>query len=563
MASSPFESTWIRAHVPAITIINLVIALLLFVARDWRTQGQLLTYALKYQSTISFVVQLISAVLSASNMYSLFLSINLTQRLRLTRKWIPFDSFIFWTAFTSDTFNSTSLAPVTTDQPCGFKTLGASFSSSSRGVWDSQFEFKEELAWNCMQNCRSEWREESLFTNCPVSHLNGFLLRAAEVSAANSQPMPKFDASGYTYTGRSYGAGSGVGTAPGIKVHELHDALSTKNSSSNLFFKNDVPQTRGNQTIYHIEGYLPSSFNGSETEKCPVTSGMSPFENMTAWSALHKPHTGTNILPIAAGTKKYNVFNQTQCEIRFQPRHMLVKVNVTNHSFTVDLMNENTQNIHSEPSGNHTAAVVRTLNLLSRMTSHLYVSEVGEVLLSSLEGRKALSNATKLTKSLVLESSEKVFTNLIDNILSAYRLSQIYLANNTNVIAVSGARCIAVRLGSDLYIAICLTVNALVAAYVCVNFLMHNSWDALPAWDARTVQDFIRSSHVTYQEVNKSKTWFKGGLKRRSTFAQVLSLLQGGDDPMAPKLFNGLMATPSKNDTFRRQQPRFPPTVAF
>ncbi|KAH7139695.1 hypothetical protein B0J13DRAFT_638624 [Dactylonectria estremocensis] len=353
------------------------------------------------------------------------------------------------------------------------------------------------------------------FTNCPVPHLNGFLLRAAEVSAANSQPMPKFDASGYTYTGRTYGAGSGVGTAPGMKAQELQDALvksfsynetgydaflqCTKNSSASYYFVNDVPKNGDNPTIYHVEGYLSNSYNGSEAERYPVTSWMPPFENMTAWSALHNPHAGSSFLSIAAGPKKYAVFNQTQCEIQFQPRHMLVKVNVTNHSFTVDLMYKTAQNIDPEPTGNHTAAVVRTLNLLSRMTSHLYVSEVGEVLLSSLKGRMALSNATEVTESLVLESSDKVFTNLIDNILSAYRLSQIYLANDTNVIEVSDARCRAVRLGSDLYIAICLTVNALMAAYVCVDFLMHKSWNALPAWDARTVQDLVRSSHVTYQ----------------------------------------------------------------
>ncbi|PNP82034.1 hypothetical protein FNYG_04595 [Fusarium nygamai] len=215
------------------------------------------------------------------------------------------------------------------------------------------FEMREpRLVWNVFSNCKSVWIGGSLYTNCPAPHLNGFLLRAAESSTSGEKPVPKFGSSGFTYRGLSYSAGTGVGIAPGIRIRDLNRAIvrnfsytevgyeasvqCIRNSSSMLYFVEDTPVPGNNPHMYHIRGLLPNSFEGSAEEYYPVTTWRDPFENMTAWSALHNPDDNSNLLSIAAGSKKYEIFNGTQCEIRFEPRVMMVQVNVTSRSFTVE-----------------------------------------------------------------------------------------------------------------------------------------------------------------------------------------------------------------------------------
>jgi hypothetical protein len=129
--------------------------------------------------------------------------------------------------------------------------------------------------------------------------LNGFLLTAAEEGSENLTAKAKFDSSGYTHIGRSYGAGYGVGTSPELRAQDLHAARvqsysfvetgydtiinCTKNSTSSLYFiqveeasKNDTPN------MFDPYGYLPNSFNGSGPETYPIATWRTSEENMTA-----------------------------------------------------------------------------------------------------------------------------------------------------------------------------------------------------------------------------------------------------------------------------------------
>jgi hypothetical protein len=90
-----------------------------------------------------------------------------------------------------------AMIPSLTEHSCSLSTVGGRFSDSSRHVWNSQFEIREpRLVWNVFSSCKSVWIDGSLYTNCPVPHLNGFLLRAAESSTSNEKPVPKLDSSG-------------------------------------------------------------------------------------------------------------------------------------------------------------------------------------------------------------------------------------------------------------------------------------------------------------------------------------------------------------------------------
>ncbi|KAF4445470.1 hypothetical protein F53441_10812 [Fusarium austroafricanum] len=532
MAPSIYVGFWGKAHVILISAINFLFSICLFQLRNWTTQGHLFHYVRHNLSTVTLYVQFTSAILASSNVYALRQSTNFSRRLAVARQWIPFENFVFWTLLTSGSLDFTlpamftallclgfglqftlaplwaaAMIPSMTEHKCFLFTVGGKFSNESRPIWDSQFEMRwPRTVWNMFEYCHSVWRDESLYTNCPVPHLNGFLLRAGESSTGYGKAVPKFDNSGFTYKDRSYGAGSGVGIAPGITTTGLDEARVQefsftelgykatvdfiRNSSSILYFINGPPTGKDYPHAYHIYGWLPNSCEGSLEETYPVTSWSENFENMTAWSALYNPDTKSNILSIAAGPGKYSVFNCTQCDIRFEPRAMQVQVNVTSRSFTVKPLHD--VNITDpEPSGNHTAAVVRSLNLLSRMTGHLYVSEIGEVLLSSLNGLRARPNQSDNIEHLALTATSNFLTSLVDNILAAYSISQVYIAKDTYPIEIPNAFCEAIRLGSHTYIIATLVVNAAIFCYMIADLLLHQGWRNLPDWDMKKVQDLV------------------------------------------------------------------------
>jgi hypothetical protein len=497
----------------------------------------LLNFADKDRATLSFIVQILSSSLGAVNMYVVRELANYYIRLKLTRKWIGLDRFAFWSAIcaASPNFNlpwglsaltilaylfalaqaalwAGAITPTETLRNCSIDAVGAQFSQESKAYWDIEFKFVDGLTYNYPENCYTKWLTEGLFTTCPVPALNGFLLTAAEESSDNLTAKAKFDSSGYTYTGRNYGVGYGVGTSRGLRAQDLHAARvqsysfietgydttinCAKNLTSALYFVQvEEASTNDTPNVVDLSGYLPNSFPGSGAETYPIATWRTNEENMTAWAALHNPNDGTNFLTIAAGPGKYVQFNQTQCQIIFTPREFRVDVNVTSRSFIVTPQISRGNVTDPEPTGNLTAAVVRSINLLSRMTSGLYVSEVGEALVESLEGLMMETNKTDgaINDDMILTSVSSFLMSMVDGVLSAYSNGQVHIANDIDVLNITNAQCTAVRLGADKYIYGVFALNLFIVIVVLLEATRRKAWAGLPSWDLRSVEDIVTS----------------------------------------------------------------------
>jgi hypothetical protein len=453
---------------------------------------------------------------------------------------MKFDVFAFWTYLASGSFDFSlspwflfitlvvsilsfgpaalwagAITPTPATQDCQLAAQGAKFSPASNNIWDVQFEFREDPAevWNHFNVCISDIISGALHTNCPVPTLNDNLLRAA-VAAVSTNPNSSTttDNSGYSSIGRSYGVGHGVGIAPGLTQPELDSKLSStfsfqepgyettvtciKNTSSALAFRHHVS---GNNfsipNIWALAGNLPNTI-ATSSEFYPITTWRSPlFENLTAWAAVYNPYTATSFLSIAAGPQKYSPFNQTQCQFTFTPRLFLITVNTTSRT----ILRTPVPNLLAIPSqslpASLPASVIRTLNLLSRMKSSLYVSELGETLHSALKSYTAL-NAIPADShaSAVLPMASFFFTSMADHILGAYANAQIFIANDTQPLEIVASSCKAVKLGSSFYTFIVLGFNLAVVVLVGIGLVLTKGWRNLPSWDSRSVRDLVIAS---------------------------------------------------------------------
>ncbi|KAK0644551.1 hypothetical protein B0T16DRAFT_448162 [Cercophora newfieldiana] len=485
-----FATWWERFHHVLLALGQLLLAVLLAAFRDSTTQGSLYRLSTNRTATIALVVQVIASVLGIGNLYVLRSLVGHYSRRKLSRTPMRFESFAFWTYLGSGSFDFSltpwflfitltvsilsfgpaalwagAITPTGATQACQLTAQGARYSPESRGrTWDFQFEFKTDSAqvWNHFNSCTSDIVSGGLHTNCPVPTLNDNLLRAAitDVSSGNGdnlRPSPPTDSSGYSSLGRTYGVGHAIGSSPGLTHAELESQMTSsfslhepgyettvsciKNTTSALALIQHAPGDDSTiPNIWALSGTLPNTIADTSSEFYPLTTWRSPrLENLTAWAAVYNPHTHTSFLSIAAGPEKYAPFNQTQCEFTFTPRLFLLSVNTTARTITRTPLPNNPVPDPLDTTNTIPASVIRTLNLLSRMKSSLYISELGESLYSALQSYASLYGMSY--DEAVLPMTSLFFTSMADHILGVYANAQVFIARDTQPLEIVSSSC--------------------------------------------------------------------------------------------------------------------------
>lgn len=189
---------------------------------------------------------------------------------------------------------------------------------------------------------------------------------------------------------------------------------------SELDFNHSLPRIHFELSIYYAEGYFPNSMMGVP-EIYPVISWHENYENMSAWVTV--ANGNRNMIVIAAGAHMYQAFNQTQCEVFFNLIVFDIAVSRTNHSIIVLLQRSFSARL-IDSTGHLPINVIHSINLLSRMSSSLYVSVFGETLSRNVE--RMQKQQPHLAKSeAVTTAVAESFTVMIDDILFAYGASPL------------------------------------------------------------------------------------------------------------------------------------------
>ncbi|KAK5692397.1 hypothetical protein LTR97_010705 [Elasticomyces elasticus] len=556
--------------------------------------GRTLTSLVSTQRTaVQILVQILSHGLGLMQVYSLRACLRFAIRLLVFRTPVRLEKLGYWAALSSGQVDITlpakllfmcaslvalsvlpgalwtgALTPLleVSRLPTKASIEVPAFTQASADIWDSEFEMRHLELWNIVENCKGT----GLITSCPVPALQGALLSTASSATAISGTVrrhAKIDSSDWSYLGRSYGLGSSFGlttvqsdgTVLAVSYIEYGFAADVRcifNTSA--AYSLEFLETADGGTsvaVYAAQGYLPNSFDegsgpGEGENYSVVSSSPDPTTSkILAWSA--RAIGGRNFIVVATGSKGYSQFDQAQCEVVFHPSAFNVSANITSKQIVV-LPNPSVNAAVTQLSNiTTTINAINSVNLLSRMSSSLYTSVLGDALARNLVSVVDPTDSANTTSN-ALRSLEDSFSAVLDDILGAYGAAQIILGRDTDVVSVipTGRTT---RIGDPIYIYLAAGLTGLVLLVQLVEIVRTRCWSGLVIlniFDVRSVivaasaggsgiaNDFrsstmSRGMHVMYNGEQSAQRW-RGNADDKGLASLQVQFCQSGPSNDGP-----------------------------
>lgn len=528
MTSEPAFSRLLPVVALCLTTVALICLILI---KDHRYTGSFRAKVITGRATVSIAVQLVSSMLGLIQTYVACTLINFASRLHFAQHSIPLKALNLWTALSTPrldfslpwrSFGIAALFLVTVQIPGALwagaispilttATSGAglirvpAFTDDTKHVWDGEFDLRGPEVWNILDNCKSVNDKRGFVTSCPVPDLQALLLRSASTATTMTGAQrihPKLDSPNWVYHGRSYGVASSQGLVPlhgvptGDALHHYNytesgyrvDVKCVRNSTADFGFSLVDATNETNVATLEAGGYLPNSIPGNP-ERYPVITwyDKSASPEILAWAAV--VDNNQNMIAIAAGGE-YASFNQTQCAVHFSPAHFSVSVNVSDRSIEVspaDVPESSVVDI--DPSGRLKSDAVWSVNLLSRMSTSLYRSVLGDSLKRNLDGFHVLNDSHPAGQDL-LDSVEASFTAIIDDILVAFGTSQLIFTNASEFEPITASSA-AMQIGKAGYIFATLGVNLLLIAAILFEIIRTRWWRNLLLFNPMDIKTVV------------------------------------------------------------------------
>lgn len=342
--------------------------------------------------------------------------------------------------------------------------------------------------------------EQGTFSWLPYFNLQGSIIQAARDASNSSitgnglRSHPKFDRSGFVYTGRSYGMGSSVGLGKitdgfdaatghtfsvpttGYRFVEpglLPRATCIRNESSE-FFLAPFPVLPGWALhVFNAMGRLP---NNATTMHAAAGLGPDDVVAMAAGTGSDdtKP---THYVALATGNGtngKYGRLNNIQCEIVFEPRNFSVEVNTTLRTISVLPGIDIPDPAHAE---NLTARAIRALDILSGVFDiTIWVSIIGDTFLHNIENVEARPGVKKDDPMATFTGAKDTLEFMLDNIILAYSSAQLMLYQDSRKLpAEVSVRSVAFGSPRDIYIVFAINFVVCIAYAVVLFYISGGS----------------------------------------------------------------------------------------
>ena len=529
------EALWKRLIPLYVLLFTSLISLCLILIRDWRStstfENDLQTP--RVASAIHAIVQIISSVLGLLQTYSVSSIINFATRLHLMERSTTLKNLNIWNALSTTkadfglpigAFVLTAVFIMVAQIP-GALWAGAitpvlvtvtrdagviqipTFTNGTRNIWDSQFQLQGPEVWNIETDCTTSVGERGYIASCPVPALQGAILNSAG-SATTLTGGPrnhsKIDNPEWVYHGRSYGLGSSQGIIyPGgaslpygllkynyTEVGYEADVTCLINSTSNYTFGLVLSNIDEGMDAWSINGYLPNSIPGNPESYPAVTLKADGGSPLLAWSAV--VNDNKNMIAITAG-QTYANLDKVQCSVDFTSTDFNIAVNVTEQSITVSpVIGDGSLVSDFEPTGRLSSDAMWSINLLSRMSTSLYVSVLGNTL-SQNANTSIAGNPDMAPSEATLRAVEDSFASALDDVLVALGSAQLVFSNSTAPATVTGDFQ-AARIGGNLYIFATAGLNFGLILLGLIEAVRTRLWRKLPVFNYTDVKSVVVAS---------------------------------------------------------------------
>ena len=493
--------------------------------RDWNSLAGFRQIIQRHRSTSSVIVQIISSVLGSLQTLTATSLLGAATRVRLTERATKLEDVHLWTALLVPRIDISfrkerlamvviffliaqipaalwagALTPVFTTTTLMTGSIQVpTYTTATESIWNDQFQLRGPQVRNVQTNCTKVNSARGYVASCPVPDMQGLLLNSASSATTRSgapRNHSKNDNPDWIYKGRSYGVGSSQGLASVSSIPSGSQLQAYNYTEIGYTVTIDCYQNSSSEycltaysnlsdvTLWLVHGYLPNS-EPNYPESYPLLAWTSGPGNVgsLAWSAV--VNDNRNMIAIAAADS-YAPLNQTHCSVTFALSNFTVAVNATTHSILVDPQSTTSHALPNiEPTGRLIANAMYSVNLLSRMSTSLYVSVLGETLFHNIETLRARYSSdatTAVSPSVVNTAIADSFAAVLDDILVAFGAAQLVLSNASTAAPITGIYQ-AVRIGQNAYIYATLGINILLLVAVAVEMVRTRLWRKLPVFD--------------------------------------------------------------------------------
>ncbi|KAL4732949.1 hypothetical protein BDV11DRAFT_214662 [Aspergillus similis] len=484
--------------------------------------GPALQFVENNRASVQIIVSLLSAILSAINVFVCTTIFKFMWQIRFTKSYISMNDLKFFEAIVSRRFGVDhpgtrrlnlliilvllslpsylwvgSLTPVmateTTSIEGGLQI--PAYSNASSANWDNNnFAF--------LQDCASYVEDQGIFSKCPAASLSGRLLTSASQASItkqfnSSRLHPKNDNTQYSYAGRSYGVGSSVGfqsfsqlSASNITSYSyLEPGYQTSvkcihNSSSQWHLREVTAGNAGAGIpwIYYAAGTFPNTHPGGGEDFFSVT-GLGGDASIVALET--RVDEGQHVVQLAAG-ENYSYLNQTQCWITYAPTLFQVDVTVSSKIITVRPINAT----KFDHTGGLAATGTYQLGAVGRINTSLYISLIGQTFKSNIDLYR-VNNFTALADSMAA---------MIDDIFVFVGSAQYYITQDTQKTNVAITYNV-LNFGKAGYIYATCAVCISLLLITVVELIRTHWWRQLPKFDFTDIPSVITGSAIAGKQI--------------------------------------------------------------
>lgn len=521
-----------KASLALAAFFPLVVSILLFVYNKKKETGCILAFVLENRVTTQIIVTLISTALASLNVYTTTKLINFYIRTNLLKRHFSLEVISLtrgvctqswatglskrslfasasmlslfaipqplWTgALTPDIVNTTIVKAGALKIPL--------FSPSTQGDWSQNYRIGT--------SCYTVMNDLGVFSRCPVSVIQSNLLSRASQATRNLYHT-KDDNTQYSFRGRSYGVGSSAGLVDQNLYNgsdDVNDLLAYDyteqgyNTHVNCFLNTSIdfylqevqapqPASNGIPYVYYARGVFPNK----RTLDYFAVVGLDKDSDIAVVAAKH--NGGQNVILITTGIN-YVSLNRTQCEVTFTPTKFDVHVDVANKSISVSISEIKPTTPSFDPADGLAATLMDQINALGMMSTTLFVSVIGNALLSNInvttsDSYSSSSTSSPKTYSAIADS----FYVMLDSILVFMGSSQFFLCDDfTTVDARLTVR--AVRIGDRKFVCAALFMCSVLLSVFFVETCRTKVWQRLPRWDFVDTKDMVLASAVAGHDV--------------------------------------------------------------
>jgi hypothetical protein len=339
--------------------------------------------------------------------------------------------------------------------------------------------------------------------------MSGLLLNSLSEASSSNSSIPqhkKLDNSGFSFYGRSYGVGSGVGlvdsptlvtpqnsnSTPSVTYYEyaeigyISGVHCIYNKSSNLSFA-DLQWIQGEDknkavTVLQAVGSLPTGeWTGFTT--------MSYYGNGTA-VALAAQANDTEYLYGFIGGYHYHYLNHAQCEVTFTPTLFNIGVDVVAQNITVTPAASGDININLDPSGGLVNGTFYSLNFLSQIMSTMYTGVFGDAFTRNINATQARENHVNRTQSDIITGLTEGLEFLLDFYLGTIGASQLMLFDESMPVNAT-MEFNAVQLGEPVYAYLSFSINLGIVILYIFEVIRTRFWKDLPLFNSIDTKSVI------------------------------------------------------------------------